>query len=212
MTQPSSIVRTSSARLVATREPWEFAQANREAIAAYWRQRTAANPSFYDGEVFVLRRFEERGGRIEATFSLERFSAFLYARDAGAQGAEGILDGFASAVVRSADGAIILGRTAPDTLNAGRLYLPGGFLDARDEQPDGSIDLAASTARELAEETGIDPSRLVRMPGTLVVSHGRARCFAIEYRSPLASRELLASMRASLESSGDRELTGLIAV
>lgn len=201
--------RVACVRLAVTPSPWAFATTHAEAIARHWQCRKAANPAFFNGRVFVLRGFTDGPAAIEATFSLENFADFLYWRDHDiADG--GTLDGFGSALVRSAEGHVLLGRNAAGTLNAGKLYLPGGFLDARDVGPDGCIDLDASIARELLEETGLDATSLVRVPGIIVVRYRRYCAFVIEYRSALAAEALRAAMLDSLRRHGDRELTDIV--
>lgn len=202
----SSIERVETLQLLATRSPWPFAVAHRDAIARHWAERSAANPAFFDGEVFVLRELRTGAGGPEAVLSLERFSAFLYWRDGNGQ-ADGTLDGFAAAVVRSAEGHVLVGRAAAGTLNAGHIYLPGGFLDARDLRADGTIDVVASAARELEEETGLAAREVSQVPGIIVARHGRHCCFAIEYRSALTSEELARRMREGLARDASRELT-----
>ncbi len=205
------IGRINRLRLTTTDTPWPFATDNRAAIADHFERRRDGNPAFFDGQVFVLRQLSREPDAITGTFSLERFSAFLYWRD-GVSSDSTILDGFATAVVRSAEGHVLAGRAAGDTLNAGRVYLPGGFIDARDRRPDGTIDIDASVARELAEETGLAVADLARMPGYIVARHGRHCCFAIEYRSPLTAAALLDRVRSSFAATADGELTELLAI
>ncbi len=159
--------------------------------------------------MLVLRALRKGALGIEADFSLERFSAFLYWRDGAAAVADGTLDGFASALVRSAEGHALLGRAAGGTLNSGQLCLPGGFLDARDIRPDDSIDIVASAARELEEETGLTAKDVMPQPGTIVARYGRYCCFAIEFQSPLGSDDLAARMREGLQRDRDGELTDI---
>lgn len=205
-----SIERARDLRLSLTGAPWPFAVAHREAIARHWARRAAENPAFWDGEVLVMRDLERRADRLEATFSLERFSAFLYWRDH--EGLDGGLDGFGTAIVRSSEGHILVGRAAANTLNAGLVYLPGGFLDVRDRAADGTIDVAACAARELAEEIGLDVASLTRVPGIVVARHGRHCCFAAEWRSALPSEALLAQLRDAMARQGDQELKELAVV
>mgnify|MGYP001397614151 CR=1 FL=1 len=201
-----SIERTEALRLAATRSPWPFATTHRDAIAAYWRDRVADNPALFDGEVLVLRSLSRRAGGVDAELSLERFSAFLYWRDGLCEDDGRALDAFASAIVRSAEGHVLVGKASAGTLNAGRFCLPGGFLDARDPMPDGRIDAAASAARELHEETGLAADELTRAAGTIVALHGRHCCLATEFVSPLDSVSLARTIRDRASGEADGEL------
>jgi len=205
------LLRTDSLRLAATGAPWPLAVENAAAIAAHFANRRAANPSFYDGQVFVLRKLAQDAAGITATLSLERFSSFLYWRDGCAED-DATLDGFGAALVRSAEGHVLAVRAAADTLNAGRVYLPGGFIDARDVRDDGTIDIDASIARELAEETGLDAHTLQRVPGYIIARHGRFCCFGVEFRSSLSAAMLRNEMLSGMAHAGDGELTDVIVI
>ena len=52
--------------------------------------------------------------------------------------------------------ALVMGRMGNHTVNAGKIYPPGGSLTREDLLPGGAVDLTASIARELDEETGLD--------------------------------------------------------
>jgi len=208
---PDFIGRLDHLRLTTTDTPWPLAVSNAQAIADHFEHRRNGNPAFYDGQIFVLRQLRRELDAIAGSFSLERFSAFLFWRD-GLGTDSAALDGFATAVVRSIEGHVLVGRAALDTLNAGRIYLPGGFIDARDRRPDGTIDIDASVARELAEETGLDVARLTRVPGYIVARHSRHCCFSIEYRSPLPAETMIESVRRGLPHAGDGELTEVVAI
>lgn len=203
--------RVQHLRLVVTETPWDYAAANSQAIARHWQRRSAENPAFFNGRVFVLRRIERTSGRIAASFSLEAFADFLFCRDHGYAGS-GILNGYGSALVRSAEGHVMLGRSAAGTLNAGNLYLPGGFLDARDARPDGLIDLEAAIARELTEETGLDAAALDRVPGYLLVRHGHHCAFVIAYRSSRPTETLRQAMQEGARRNAEQELSEIVAV
>lgn len=200
-----SIERVDALRLTLSAEPWPFAEAHRQAIERHWACRSAENPGFWDGEVLVLRGLQRQGGSMAGVLGRERFSAFLYWRDFPALDPTG-LDAFGTGIVRSAEGHVLVGRAAARTLNAGRIYLPGGFLDPRDRACDGSVDVAACAARELAEEIGLDVATLRRVPGIIVATYGRYCCFAAEWRSTLGTDELLRQLRRSMARHGDQEL------
>jgi ADP-ribose pyrophosphatase YjhB (NUDIX family) len=207
----TGILRVEQLLLSASDTPWPLAVENAAAIGDHFARRKAANPSFYDGEVFVLRDVWLGPSGIQGQFSLERFSSFLYWRDGLAHDGT-TLDGFGSALVRSSEGHVLGVKASTGTLNAGRVYLPGGFIDRRDVRSDRTIDIDASIARELAEETGLDAGALRRVPGYIVARHGRHCCFCIEFRSPLAAEDLRAHMVAGITRDRDRELTDVIVI
>lgn len=207
----SDVIEIGSLRLSVTDRPWQLARENAAEISAHFARRKATNPAFFDGQVFVLRELRHENGGMEAELSLERFSAFLYWRDGLGHDPQ-TLDGFGSALVRSAEGHILAVRAAPGTLNAGRVYLPGGFIDARDARDDGTIDIDASIARELAEETGLDANGLHRTPGYFVVRSGRHCCFAIAFQSPLAATELRDLMAEGAARDLDREIAEVVVI
>ncbi|MGD9802483.1 MAG: NUDIX domain-containing protein [Hyphomicrobiaceae bacterium] len=169
---PDGVIRADRLRLSVTDALWPLAIENAAAITDHFARRKAGNPSFYDGQVFVLRDVWLEGAGIAGTLSLERFSSFLYWRDGMARDGA-TLDGFGSALVRSSEGHVLAVTAAQSTLNAGQVFLPGGFIDQRDRRGDRSIDIDASITRELLEETGLDAAALQRVPGYLVARSGR---------------------------------------
>jgi 8-oxo-dGTP pyrophosphatase MutT (NUDIX family) len=210
--ESGTVQRVQSLELRTTTEPWPLARDHGEAIARHWARRLSENPSFFDGRVMVLRHLEVAGERCRGTMSLERFSAFLYWRD-HPDADRKTLDGFVSALLRSRDGDVMLARHAAGTLNAGRVLVPGGFLDQSDVGPDGTVDVDGAAARELEEETGLSTDALTRAPGYLVTRIGHQVSFAIEHRSPLGTAELARAMRAGLGShapDGMQELTEIV--
>jgi len=91
------------------------------------------------------------------TFSAEYFetdfASFIAWRDWGFPDAS-VFNGFGMGALRSRDGAYALGEMAPHTANAGKIYFPAGTPDLNDVR-DGTVDIAGSVAREVAEETGL---------------------------------------------------------
>ncbi len=202
---PGQVDRVATLELRVSREPWELVCHRRELISAHWARRLAANPSFFDGEVLVLRALQRVAGGFEGQMSLERFSSFLYWRD-HADADTAIWDGFVTAVVRSREGHIVIAEHAGDTLNSGLMGLPGGFLDAQDVRAGGVIDVVAAARREFAEETGFDPRRLQTRPGYLVVQHDRACALAVEFATDLPASDLIDALSGGLEGSAQGEL------
>src|SRR5690606_20408313 len=98
------------------------------------------------------------------------YSAFLAWREAGFPDI-GVVHIFGAALIHSADGALIFGVMGSKTVNAGRVYPPGGSLEPRDVRADGVVDADLCIAHELDEETGLDVG-MARAGQLLMVGDG----------------------------------------
>ena len=136
-------------------EGWDFARAERAAIDAYWQRVIAERPFLWNGEVLICTNAEAQSGVLSARFTCSDFASYVAWRDWGWPD-RGARSCFGVPAVMSADGALLVGIMGQRTLNAGKAYPPSGSLELRDVKPDGSVDLRASMATELAEETGLD--------------------------------------------------------
>ena len=82
------------------------------------------------------------------------------------------------AALRTRDGACLLGEMGAHTINAGQIYFAAGTPDPSDIFGD-EVDLAASVAREMEEETGFTPAQAPPAPGwSVVVSRAEDRLHA----------------------------------
>jgi len=156
VSQPSSqlvAIRTVAARL----EPfdWPFAADNRAAIADYWQRASEDKPGMFNGRVLLQHRGIVSGDVFEAAYFEADYASFLAWTRSGYPGG-GVRNGFALAALRAADGAFLLGEMGAGTANAGKVYFAAGTPDLNDLTADGSVDLAGSVMRELAEETGLN--------------------------------------------------------
>jgi 8-oxo-dGTP pyrophosphatase MutT (NUDIX family) len=133
---------------------WHFAEDRRDEIAAHWQKRLVEAPSMWDGQVLHVQNAGLRDGILHGTLLPVRFSAHLAWRDWG-RPESGVTQLFGSGIVRSSDGAIILGKMRAHTANAGAVYPSSGMLDRSDIGPDGRADVFGSVARELEEEMGL---------------------------------------------------------
>jgi len=192
------------ARLVAG--SWRYANNHHEVITEHWRMARAANPNFFNGTVHVLNALRIEDGKALADFLACEFQSYLYWRDEGYPEEAGVRDGFGSALIRSREGYVILGRQTPGNINEGLVYLPGGFIDPRDVSQSRQIDIAASVARELAEETGLGDDVLTRGKGFLVAQVAAHVSFAVPYTSHLGGDELVARIGAHISSEANPEL------
>ncbi len=209
---PDSVRRMQTLDLTVGDTPWPYAKNHREAIDAHWKLASAANANFFNGTIHVITALEMDATHVRARFMATEFKNFLYWRDEGFPAEAGVRDGFGSALIRSREGHVILGRQRPGNINEGLAYLPGGFIDARDVGANGRIDIYASVARELREETGLGDGDLTRGDGILLVEAGAHVALAIPYVSRLGSAELRARIAAFITADPDPELAEAIVV
>lgn len=90
-------------------EPWDFSRQNAEAIDAHWERTQVERPKLFNGIVHVLGSWRVEGRTLSGTFLRTDFKSFLYWRETGFPDA-GVKDAFGTSLVRSADGAVLLGR------------------------------------------------------------------------------------------------------
>lgn len=210
--QPDRVINIASLKLAVSSGHWVYADHHRDVIDAHWKLATAANPSFFNGVIHVIDRIEVGEDRIAARLLATGFKNFLYWRDEGFPAEGGVLDGFGSALIRSAEGHILLGRQRPGNINAGLAYLPGGFIDSRDARAGGVVDIAASIERELREETGLGVEDLKAEPGFIVTLTGAQVSFAVAYNSPLTAEVLAAKVHAHIAAEAEPELAEMVIV
>jgi 8-oxo-dGTP pyrophosphatase MutT (NUDIX family) len=185
---------------------WPFAEHHSEAIEAHWQERLSETPSFFNGVVHLLTAYSvSPDGLLSARFVRSDFKSFLYWRETGWPDMT-VMDAFGSALIFSAEGHVLLGRQSAGNLNSGLLYPPGGFIDARDVGPDGLIDLEASVAREITEETGLAAPAIERHGGYLIALAGPVLSIGVRYRSPLNDGELVETARAYIAADAESEL------
>lgn len=184
---------------------WPFAERNRDEIAAHWARRTAENPDFFNGTVFVLRDVRVDGDVLRGTYAATDFASYLYWRETGFQD-ETTYDGFVSAILRAADGGYLVGQATAGGLNEGYSVIPGGFADPADVDSDGNVDVAGTALRELHEEAGIEAGMVQRIPGYFVAFMGPLVGMGVPLVAHETGEEVLQRVRAYLEASAAPEL------
>ena len=204
------VVRVARCALHVSPEAWPFAVRHADDIAAHWEKSHSDSPKLYDGVLHLLRTCTFEQNAFTATLLRADFKSFLYWRTLGYPDA-GVRDGFGSAVIRSAEGHVLLGRQTAGNINEGLAYPPGGFIDERDAC-DGVVDIDAGTARELREETGMKPDDFVRAPGYVVTTSGPHVSIAVEWRSALPSEALKAHILDCVRGQPEPELADVVIV
>jgi 8-oxo-dGTP pyrophosphatase MutT (NUDIX family) len=206
---PPTVDPLVTSRLVFRDGPPAFVAERQTMINDHWSRSAAAKPALFDGTVLIAEDLAASGGRLSAVLRPIPFSAFLAWRDWGYP-VKGLTHLSAAVAIVAADGAVILGTMGAHTANAGRTYLVGGTPDLADVAADGSVDLVATAARELAEETGLSATGSLT-EALLVRDPPRAVVVAV-HRFPLAGEDLAAEIRRFLAADPEPELSDVVVV
>lgn len=195
--------------------PWPLSDDQRAAVAEHWHAATAANPHLWDGRILGLSvpgggKPTVEDGVFRAEAREDAYSAFLLWRQQGFPDI-GLHHGFAWALIVSGDNALIYGVMGKETVNAGRVYPPGGSLEPRDVQPDGRVDVLHCIALELEEETGLRADE-AEAGGMVAVFDGPRVSFGRIFRFAETAGALLARIRHELERQEHRELEDVLAI
>ena len=194
---------------------WDVPAALRAEVPRIWSQLLAQNPHLWDGRILGVSGPDGGApsvvdGVLHGVAREDRYSAFLAWRHLGFPEI-GVRNLFGSAIIVSADGAILLGEMGAATANAGRIYAVGGTLEPTDVRPDGRVDVAGSIVRELAEETGLDAAT-ARQGGTFVVEDGPRVSVARFFHFPEDAMTLRQRDRENLDRQTHRELADMVIV
>jgi len=199
-------VRRIAARRIAG--AWDWAEVNRDRIAAHWAGLTRANPSLYNGRVLVRRRQELSGDSLSLDYVETDYASFIAFRDLGFPDPT-TGNGFAMAALRAGDGAWLLGRMGGHTANAGKIYFPAGTPDPDDVLPDGTVDLLGSVTRELAEETGLATEDVAVTDRWTAVFAGARTAMMCEVRVAEPAETVRGCIRAFLAGERTPELADI---
>ncbi len=208
----SRILEVADLDLTVTPQPWPFAAAEAERIAAHWRARQAAQPRLYNGRVLLLgshalERRADGASILRGAYFETDFAAFLAWRDFGFPDAQAC-NGFSMAALASEDGAFLLGEMAAHTANAGAIYFPAGTPDPQDVFA-GRVDLTANATRELEEETGVGGREAALDPAwTLVFAPARIACMKI-MRLAAPAEAIKARVETFLADDPEAELAAI---
>jgi ADP-ribose pyrophosphatase YjhB (NUDIX family) len=206
-----SVASVAEVVLRTSNREWDYALANAAAIDENWQRASASNPHYFNGVVHLVDEMQLTDGVLQARLLRTDFKSYLFWRDAGFP-QSGVRDGFGSALIMSSDCAVLLGRQREGNVNGGLAYLPGGFIDARDVDADGQIDIAASIARELAEETGLGPADVVAQPGFLVTQTGAHVSIAVTHQAKVTAEALKSRIEKFIAADTASELTEMVVV
>ena len=150
----------------------------------------------WNGRVLMGRNPVFAGARLSASYFETDFASFLAWRDWGYPDKD-VFNGFGMGALRSADGAFVLGEMGQHTSTAGRIYFPSGTPDL-DDISHGAVDISASVARELEEETGLAPDQYRSEPDWHCVFTGPAMAMIRILHVDMTGDALRARIEANL--------------
>lgn len=209
--RPGKVIRVEACELTVRDEVWAFARAHAAAIDAHWQQRTRENPSYFNGRIYILAQSRIEDGVFFGRLIAAEFKAFLYWKEMG-QPDKAVRDVFGSALIRTGDGAILLGRQRAGNMNAGLVYLPGGFIDPRDCDSEARVDIRASVLREVEEETGLRAHTLAACDGFLITTVGQQVSIAVELIGDGDAVRMSAAIREAMAHVAEPELEEIVMV
>lgn len=204
---PPAIHRVTQLELRLTPWSWPFADARRAEIEAHFAAKRTEKPKMWNGRVLLGRNPEFSGQRFGADYFESDFAGFLAWRDWGFPDPE-VFNGFGMGALRCADGAFVLGEMGQHTSNAGRVYFPSGTPDL-DDIRDGTVDIAGSVARELEEETGLNPADYRADDGWHCVVSGFAIAIIKVLNVDMPGEALRAGIEANLARQAQPELSAI---
>jgi len=193
--------------LAFTPSPWAFADQRRAEIDSHFAQKQGEKPGLFNGRVLLGRNPVFAGTHFSADYFETDFASFLAWRDFGFHDQD-VFNGFGMGALRSDDGAYVLGEMGMGTANGGKIYFPSGTPDLDDINGD-RVDLAASVAREVEEETGLSPAdyRAAQDWHGVVTGSSIALMRVLDVAMPAAA--LCAKIEANLAQQATPELSAM---
>lgn len=208
MSDPARIRRVARVEAACRPFDWAWAAQNRDLIQRNWKRRTADRPKMFNGRVLLLQNVAFEGDLCRNTYFEVDYADFLGWIDSGYPD-RSIANGFAMGAMRGSDGAYICGVMAAHTANAGRIYFAAGTPDPSDLKPDGSVDLATSLTREIAEETGLAQTDYHVEDEWIIVDRWPTVALLRLVTLPVPAEEGAARIRAAIAAQAEPELSDL---
>jgi len=130
--------------------------AMRQKIDRHWQRLVKDNPRLHNGEAFTVTAVNETDESIEVELAETDYAHYLYSHQVGGLGAFTVRIIHSTTLVITADNKMIFGAMGKHTSRPGIIQCCGGGIDHNDIT-NGIVDIEHNTARELAEELGLDP-------------------------------------------------------
>lgn len=205
--EPLSIHRVTELDLPVTARTWPFAEARRAEISAHFAAQQRQRSHLWNGRVLIGTAPVFAAERLSASYFEVEFASFLAWRDWGFPDKD-VFNGFGMGALRASDGAFLLGEMGGQTANAGRVYFPSGTPDL-DDVKDGRLDMPASVAREVEEETGLAPHEYRAAPHWDCVFTGVALAMIRTLDVDMRGEALRVKIEANLARQSSPELSAV---
>lgn len=155
-----AVVPIDKIELTESKSIWRLAIDRAEEIEAYWRVRTTAQPTLFNGGVLLLDNRLIRDKSFRGEFFKTDYKSFLWWREHDRPD-RNAFDFLGAAALHSCENSPMLGCMSRHTSSPGMIYMPSGSPHLADVV-DAKLDIDRSLLRETAEETGIriDPDNL----------------------------------------------------
>lgn len=189
--------------------PLGYRERNEAAIADNWQRERAANPTLFDGEIYLAEEAVLENGVLRAGFQRTSFATLMYWR----RDAERVRPWhiFGVGVIVSGEGHLIAARMGAQNAVAGRVYFPAGSIDDNDIDG-GRVDYDANMRREVGEETGLDLADAKAEATLNLVTGNRSIALFRRYRFDAPAAELVARIECHLAQEAEPELAAIIPV
>lgn len=172
------------------------------AVDADWEQRVARAPHLWRGEILDVVAAERRDAHIEFTIRPSDFARYLFERDGEARSPlVHVL--YASALVTTGEGSLVLVQSSAKSAAPGMLGLPGGNVDIDDVRRCSEEDFVFAAEREAAEELGITDIRRDADLSLLMTTGARASVGVIV---PLCTRAKDAEVLRAVDETSSPEI------
>lgn len=210
MSYSQDVIRIETLDLSLQPFEWPFVRDRRAAIDAHFEAVRRDKPALWNGRILLTHKREIAGTVLRAGYFETDFASFMAWRDFGFPD-HSVANCFALGVLQGSDGGYVLGIMGEHTMNAGKIYFPGGTPDLNDVVGT-RVDLEASVRREVQEETGLAPSDFEIDAGWHCVPGGPL----IALLKPMRARETADRLRARITdhiaSEQEPELAGAAVV
>jgi len=207
MSASPEVIRLDTLDLSLSDYDWAFARERRDEIAAHFKAAQQQKPALWNGRVLLMHRREIVGATLRGAYFETDFANFMALRDFGFPDLS-VANGFALGVLQGSDGGYVLGVMGDHTMNAGKVYFPGGTPDPHDIVGD-RVDLDASVRREVQEETGLAPSCFDIDPGWTCLPGTSLIALLKTMRTRDTAEQLAARIMDHITSEQEPELAGV---